>query len=101
MLGLFSLPPLPPPPPPPPSPPIQPPKRTAPDIRVIINGGAYSLPPKADGMPYQFFDLLNFVDIDPNEPRGEIVLERNGATATYLDLIQDQDQVEIHWSEDL
>ena len=87
--------------PPPPPPPIQPPKGTAPDIRVIINGGAYSLPPKADGMPYQFFDLLNFVDIDPNEPRGEIVLERNGATATYLDLIQDQDQVEIHWSEDL
>ena len=93
--------PVPPPPPPPPPPPIQPPKGTAPDIRVIINGGAYSLPPKADGMPYQFFDLLNFVDIDPNEPRGEIVLERNGATATYLDLIQDQDQVEIHWSEDL
>lgn len=88
--------------PPPPPPPVQPPQqKAAPDIRVVINGGAFSLPPKADGMPYQFFDLLNFVDIDPNEPRGTIVLKRNGVTASYLDAIQDRDQVEIHWSEDL
>ena len=47
---------------------------------------------------YQFFHLLNYVDIDPNEPKGDVVLRRNGISASYLDPIHEGDRIEISWS---
>ena len=81
-------------------PPAARPQPGRPALRVILNGGEYDLPPKEDGSWYQLFDLLNFVDIDPNDPKGEIVVTRNGAPASYLEPLQNGDQVEIHWAEE-
>ncbi len=71
-------------------------------IRVTLNGRGLDLPGREDGGQYQLFDLFNYLDIDPSHPRGTIVLRRNGAeAASYLEAIQDRDQVEIYWSQDL
>ena len=44
-------------------------------------------------------DMLNFVDIDPNNPQGNLVLRLNGRPASYLDMVNDGDQVEIGWEQ--
>lgn len=74
----------------------QPQKQTGP-IQVLINGKLQILEPKNDQSPIQFFDLLNYVDIDPKDPQGEIVLMRNRRPASYIEFIQDGDTVEIFW----
>lgn len=71
-----------------------------PALRVTLNGIQRILPRRQDGAPYQFFDLLNYVDIDPEHPKGEIQLRRNGERATYLEDIQDGDRIDITWSEE-
>lgn len=68
--------------------------------RILLNGQERVLPLTEEEGVYQFFNLFNYVDIDPNEPKGEIVLMRNGNPASYLDAIQDGDQIEIHWSQE-
>lgn len=66
-------------------------------IRIILNGEALILTPKPDGLPYQFFDLLNFTSIDPTKPQGDIVLRRNGIPASYLEPIAEGDSIDIFW----
>lgn len=67
-------------------------------IHVTVNRRAAELYPKADGMPYQFLDMLNLVDIDPTKPEGDIVLRLNGENTSYLAEIHDGDTVQIYWS---
>lgn len=68
------------------------------DVTIQLNGKSQVLPPKQDGMPYLFFDLLSFADIDPKNPKGEIVLMLNKkVAASYLEQINDGDIVEIYW----
>ena len=67
-----------------------------PGLHIQFNGRTCVLPFKEEG--YQLFHLLNYVDIDPQNPQGEIVLLRNERAVSYLDQIQDGDRVEIHWS---
>lgn len=67
------------------------------NISVTINNTPMSLPPKEDGSPYHFFDMLNYVDIDPSKPQGNIVLLLNGKIAEYLDNIHENDVIDIYW----
>lgn len=67
-------------------------------VRVTLNGSRVVLKPDGEGGPY-FFDLLNYTDIDPADPRGEIIIKRNGRGASYIEPIQDGDDIEIYWSE--
>ncbi len=67
-------------------------------LHIQFNEKACIFPPKEGG--YQLFHLFNYVDIDPQDSHGDIVLLRNGATASFLDPIQDGDRVEIHWSQE-
>lgn len=69
-------------------------------LALTLNGRALTLPPRTDGEGWQLFHLLNYLDIDPHDPHGEIVLRRNGARASYLDAIGQGDRLEIHWSEE-
>ena len=64
---------------------------------IVLNGRNVQLRPKPDGSPYLFFDLFNYVDIDPTKPQGQILLRRNGSTASYLDALQEGDTIEIRW----
>ncbi len=72
----------------------------APGMQIRLNGQAVELAPKFDSMPYLFVDMLNFVDIDPANPQGDIVLRLNGKNASYLDTIAPGDSIEIYWSEE-
>ena len=71
-----------------------------PRMNVRINGSPVELSPKEDGMPYQFVDMLNYVDIDPTKPRGNIILRLNGQNASYLELIREGDRIDILWDSD-
>lgn len=64
---------------------------------IVLNGRNVQLRPKPDGSPHLFFDLFNYVDIDPTKPQGQILLRRNGSTASYLDALQEGDTIEIRW----
>ena len=45
----------------------------------------------------RFYDLLAFTDLDPRHPQGDLVQTHNGRPASYLAVLQDGDQAEIHW----
>ncbi|MEG2074304.1 MAG: cell division FtsA domain-containing protein, partial [Angelakisella sp.] len=81
------------------APPIELPKPLGKPISVTLNRRTVELYPKEDGMPYQFIDMLNFVDIDPTKPEGDIVLRLNGQNASYLQEIHEGDLVQIYWSQ--
>lgn len=66
-------------------------------IRVELNGMLFGLPPKPDKTQYLFIDMLNFVDIDPSKPEGNIILKRNHHDAAYLEGLYDGDVIEIRW----
>ena len=66
-------------------------------VQIILNGEPCELPPKPDGSPVQFFDVLNFVEIDPSRPQGDLVVSRNGRPASYLEPVLTGDQIEVYW----
>ncbi|MDO5601280.1 MAG: cell division FtsA domain-containing protein [Oscillospiraceae bacterium] len=66
-------------------------------IEIMLNGRTLSLPVKADGTPYAFFDLLPYADIDPRNPQGIVELKLNGRQAAYLDTLHSGDHAEIGW----
>lgn len=70
------------------------------EIIAFLNGGAVILPRKADGGIHQFVDLFNYIDIDPKNPQGNIVLKLNGKDASYLDAVSAGDHADIYWEKD-
>jgi len=67
-------------------------------IVVTINGNSVMLPKKDDN--YIFADMLNYTNIDPSKPEGDIVLLHNGREASYLNLISEGDIITIKWGFD-
>lgn len=65
---------------------------------IELNGRPLRLPPREGGLPYQFFDLLPYADIDPQNPQGQIVQMLNGQPASYIKELQDGDCAEIFWN---
>lgn len=68
-------------------------------ISVVLNGKTIRLSEKVDGKKYNYFDILIYTDIDPKNPRGNIIQKINGKEATYLSEINDGDKIEIYWDE--
>lgn len=67
------------------------------EIHVTLNGERISvLLPESGSL--NFVDMLNYVEIDPQKPEGDLILSINGSTAAYLDPVSDGDCVEIRWS---
>jgi cell division protein FtsA len=66
-------------------------------IKIRLNGEVLTLRQKHDKSSYLFVDMLNYVDIDPSKPQGNIVLRINGRTASYVEEVRDGDEVEIYW----
>lgn len=66
-------------------------------IQVTINRRLTVLEPKIDHSPYQFVDMLNYVDMDPSKPKGNYVMKLNNRDASFLDFITDGDVIEIRW----
>ncbi len=69
-------------------------------LRIELNGKTVVLPPKADGQPHLLYDMLELVDIDPSKPKGTVVIQINGADASYLEPLSGGDTVDIHWAEE-
>lgn len=67
-------------------------------IQIILNGEAVHLEPKEDDTDFYFFDVLNYMDIDPQNPQGEIVIQRNGKNASYIEQIKEGDEINIYWN---
>lgn len=78
---------------------IQPLKTVEPEslLTVKINDKTVNLPKKSDNSSYIFADMLNFTDIDPSKPKGNIILLHNGNETSYLNLISDGDDITIKW----
>jgi len=64
---------------------------------VVINGNPIEMISKSDGTPFLFVDLLNYVDIDPSNPQGNIVLRLNGHEASYIEPVAAGDRIDIFW----
>lgn len=71
------------------------PKDSENSFMVRINDEWRSLPIKPTA--YLFLDMLNYVDIDPTRPQGDIILRLNSAEAAYLDEVHEGDDVQIRW----
>jgi len=44
-----------------------------------------------------FFDLLNYSDIDPEHPQGNLLLKLNGSDASFVTVLKDGDHAQIGW----
>ncbi len=69
-------------------------------MRVELNGKTIILPPKADKTAHTMLDLLPLIDIDPENPKGWVQIQKNGHEASYLEAIQSGDLIEIGWKEE-
>lgn len=68
-------------------------------IYITLNDEIIELPNK--GSKYIFTDMLNFVDIDPQNPHGDIVIKHNEKPAKYTSEINDGDTIIIKWDYDI
>lgn len=68
---------------------------------VMINGSPIELAPNKDGASFLFVDIFNYVDIDPSNPQGNIVLRLNGHEASFIEPIAVGDRIEIFWDKTL
>jgi len=66
-------------------------------IKVTVNNKLINLPQREDNLPYIFADMLNYTNIDPANPKGNIILLHNGKEASYLNLMSDNDVIVIKW----
>jgi cell division protein FtsA len=71
-----------------------------PDARylyVTLNGEQVKVKIKEAGDSVQFMDLLEYSDIDSQEPAGRLVLTLNGNNAAYIDKVVNGDVAVIEW----
>ncbi len=68
-------------------------------IYVMINDRRVELPAKQDKSPYLFVDMLNYIDIDPTTPKSNIKIQKNGVSASYLDVVNIGDSIDVSWED--
>lgn len=79
----------------------QPPQETARSgdgIRVRLNGLEIRLAAKPEGEGHLFYDVLAYLDLDLTKPQGDLVIERNGSEVSFMDPINDGDEIDIFWN---
>lgn len=64
-------------------------------IEVIVNDKKLVIPDMKETM---FVQIFNYIDFDLSEPKGNIILELNGKTAGYTDIIKSGDTIKIYWA---
>ncbi len=68
-------------------------------LYVMINDSRVLLPQRQDNSPYLFVDMLNYIDIDPSTPKKNIKIQKNGVDASYLDVVNVGDSINVTWEE--
>lgn len=71
------------------------------DIGINLNGHNITLYAKADFSQHLFLDLFNYVEIDPQNPKGDIILLLNGRTAAFSEPLKQGDVVVIKWADEM
>ncbi len=67
-------------------------------VSILMNGKILELPTKPNSLPYQFFDILSYANIDTSKPKGKLVMQVNKVDAeSYLQEINNGDKVDIYW----
>jgi len=66
-------------------------------IEVTINDKKIKIAKRDDNVPYIFADMLNYTDIDPTNPKGNIVILQNEKDASYSNVVQENDVIIIKW----
>ena len=64
-------------------------------IEVLVNDKKVVIPDMKETM---FVQIFNYIDFDLSEPKGNIILELNGKTAGYTDIIKSGDTIKIYWA---
>ena len=70
-------------------------------FRVILNGRSVELPPRPNGAPHEFIELMALADIDIDNPppSGNMITTVNGKNAGFMDRINYGDNIIIRWAE--
>lgn len=63
-------------------------------ISVMANGKQVWLRGKRS---YIFVDIFDYIEFDRSQVKGRLVVLRNGETASYFDVLQENDVLEIYW----
>jgi hypothetical protein len=79
--------------------PLQPQTGIRKEMLVYLNGNPLRVPPKRDGEPYYFMDMLNYVNIDLRIPQGNLIQTVNGREASYVLELADGDDIKIQWDQ--
>lgn len=66
-------------------------------VNVILNGKPILL--ETNKSQFLFVDVFNYINIDVRNVKGSIAMLLNGNKASYTDVIQDGDRIELHWDE--
>jgi cell division protein FtsA len=64
-------------------------------IGIVFNGESRVFPPKTDGEPYYLMNLLKYAGFSLEHPDGEVVLQINGKSGSFLDVVNPGDRVDI------
>lgn len=67
------------------------------EIHVILNDRKITLPEKKEHTPHTFLELLNYIELDPKNPQGDILILLNGRAANYNDTLRSGDYAVIRW----
>lgn len=76
--------------------PFRPVKPVRPLLHFTLNHTPLELPVKQDNTSYYLMDMLEYSDIDFDNPNGVPVLRVNGKESSFLQELKDGDQVEIY-----
>ncbi|MCL2633864.1 MAG: rod shape-determining protein [Oscillospiraceae bacterium] len=72
-------------------------EKAAGEINITLNGVALTLPKNNDGMPHTFLELLNYSELDLDNPEGGYIMTVNGVPASFNDVLADGDQAVLKW----
>lgn len=64
-------------------------------ITVIVNGKPVLL--EGSGHNFIFVDVFNYIEFDMKKNQGNVVLKLNKKKASYTDIINDNDVIDIYW----
>ena len=64
-------------------------------VELILNGNPLRLEGKAGR--YQFMDVLAHMNIDPQQVKNSIRMQLNGREASFLDILENGDVVDVQW----
>lgn len=69
-----------------------------PELTVTLNDRPLTLPQKNDGEPHLFLELMNYADIDTENPQGTILeITLNGVDVSFGEELHSGDVAIVRW----